>query len=110
MTSRLHRSRLLAFNCQGGNCFYCGLPTWLTEPKGPKALRCTAEHLTARSEGGSDEPANIAAACAHCNHTRHKRKHPPEPERFRDEVRRRLRRGGWHQPSVMAWARSKAST
>ena len=72
----------LAFNRQGGKCFYCGLRMWLNSQKGPSLLRCTAEHLKARSEGGSDGPSNIVAACWHCNHTRHKCKHPLDPPKL----------------------------
>lgn len=96
MPNQLLRSRQLAFNRQGGKCYYCGISMWLACSGGPPRLRCTAEHLKARSEGGSNEPENIVAACAHCNQTRHKRKHPPLPSDFRQEVQRRVQRGGWH--------------
>ena len=59
-------------------------------------LQCTAEHLLPQSEGGRDTLANIAAACAHCNRTRHKRKLPPQPAAYREQVRRRVERGRWH--------------
>jgi 5-methylcytosine-specific restriction endonuclease McrA len=96
MPSSLQRSRALAFTRQGGRCFYCGVAMWLGEPTGVPSLRCTAEHLQPRSEGGSDRPDNIVAACAHCNHARHKRRQPPEPSAYRAEVMRRISRGRWH--------------
>ncbi len=105
--NQLHRSRKLAFDRQGGLCYYCGLRMWLDGPPGPAPLRCTAEHLLARSEGGSDGPSNIVAACWHCNRTRHKRKRPPEPELYRAEVRRRVQRGAWMSAPVLAWALPK---
>jgi len=108
MAKTLQRSRQHAFARQGGKCYYCGLPMWLAEPSGPQRLRCTAEHLKPRSEGGGNGPSNIVAACLHCNRTRHKRKHPPEPERYRDEVQRRIKRGGWMPRNVIAWAKSRA--
>jgi hypothetical protein len=37
---------------------------------------------------------------AHCNHTRHKRKRPPEPASYLAEIRRRVGRGGRHHPWV----------
>lgn len=37
-----------------------------------KRFQCTAEHLVARQDGGKDTAANIVAACAYCNHGRHK--------------------------------------
>jgi hypothetical protein len=44
----------------------------------------------------------VVAACAHCNHTRHKRKNPPEPNAYLADVRKRVARGSWHFP----WIRS----
>jgi 5-methylcytosine-specific restriction endonuclease McrA len=41
-------------------------------------FQCTAEHLKARSDGGSNDTNNIVAACYFCNHTRHTRKNPME--------------------------------
>lgn len=104
MANRLTRSRQLAFDRQGGKCYYCGLRMWLGGPCGPSSLRCTAEHLVARSEGGGAGTSNIVAACWHCNRTRHKRKRPPEPERYRADVRRRVERGAWLPASALAWA------
>ncbi|PKO70211.1 MAG: restriction endonuclease [Betaproteobacteria bacterium HGW-Betaproteobacteria-16] len=104
MANQLHTSRQLAFDRQGGKCYYCGLRMWRNGPKGPSHLRCTAEHLIARSEGGGNGQSNIVAACWHCNSTRHKRKRPPEPQRYRDEVRRRVNRGAWMPAPVLAWA------
>lgn len=103
MTTQLQRSRQLAYDHQGGKCYYCGLRMWLGGSSGPSLLRCTAEHLIARSEGGGDNPANIVAACLHCNQTRHKRKKPPEPQSYRVEVRRRVARGAWLPKPVLIW-------
>ena len=110
MSTRIQSARRKAFEHQGGRCFYCGVATWLTTPfelpgckserSGYARLKCTAEHLVPRCEGGSDLPENIVAACAHCNHTRHKRKRPPEPAEYREEVARRVKCGAWHQPWV----------
>ena len=106
MPTRLQRSRDRAFQSQCGRCYYCNVLMWLHVPEelGPfrvsqeqaARLRCTAEHLHPESEGGSDRLENIAAACAHCNHTRHKRKVPPQPEAYRSDVRRRVGRRSWH--------------
>ncbi len=103
----LHRSRLLAFHAQGGRCIYCHYEMWLRSPieliepygytlRQAWKLKCTAEHLVPKSEGGSDAPANIVAACHHCNATRHKRKSPPAPERYVEIVQNRLNSGRWH--------------
>ncbi|MGY5808447.1 HNH endonuclease [Rhizobium sp. LEGMi198b] len=89
----LKASRIHAYNRQRGRCCYCGNPMWeaaiepldeakkrFAEPrlekwfKTPDALlesfRCTAEHCIARSDGGTDAPDNIVAACMLCNSTR----------------------------------------
>ncbi len=63
-------------------------------------LRCTAEHLVAQCDGGTNAAANIVAACARCNHTRHKRQRPPEPAAYRADVRQRVARGSWHEQWV----------
>ena len=65
-----------------------------------KLLRCTAEHLRARRDGGRDAAANIAAACWLCNKRRHTRKHAPAPEIYRRLVRNRVSRKRWHDPKV----------
>ena len=103
MKTQLQRSRQIAFDRQGGKCYYCGLRMWLYAPGGPSPLRCTAEHLLARSEGGGDGTSNIVAACLHCNRTRHKRKRPPEPMSYRSEVRRRVEQGAWLPAQVLKW-------
>jgi hypothetical protein len=63
-------------------------------------LRCTAEHLQARCDGGGDVAGNIVAACMLCNRARHQRKKPPPPEAYLADVRRRVGRGAWHHPWV----------
>ncbi len=105
-SAQVQSARLTAFERQCGNCFYCGVAMWVTTPfelpgcksvsSGYARLRCTAEHLVARSEGGRDCSANIVAACLHCNATRHRRKRPPEPGTYREEIARRVARGAWH--------------
>lgn len=107
-TKTLTNSRAAAFAAQRGRCCYCGNPMWLAESESfvvryglstrqARQLRCTAEHLQAQSEGGANSRENIAAACAYCNHKRHQAKNPLAPDDYREYVRRRLRKGGWHQ-------------
>jgi len=103
MASQIQHSRQIAFNRQDGKCYYCRLRMWFSGATGPTQLRCTAEHLIARSEGGSAALSNIVAACRHCNQTRHKRKNPPPPERYQAEVQRRIARGGWLPKHVRDW-------
>lgn len=108
MPSKIQSLRQKAFRQQHGRCWYCSVQMWLRSPeelpgvaaRAAGRLRCTAEHLVAQCDGGRDVESNVVAACAHCNHTRHKRKNPPEPESYLAEVRKRVGRGGWHQPWV----------
>ena len=83
MSKVIPKNRLLAFKKQRGRCFYCGVPMWLENKrvfaakhritkKLAKRLRCTAEYLIARQDGGIDDCENIAAACLYCNSTRHR--------------------------------------
>ena len=99
----LRRKKMLA---QGGRCFYCGLPMWdealdpclpvTCRAAGlPKILRCTAEHLHPRSEGGANTADNIVAACLFCNNSRHRRKRPLSPEAHRAHVQQRMAAGRW---------------
>jgi len=48
----------LVLQRDGAVCHYCGAPA------------TTADHLVARSLGGSDEPANLVACCTHCNYSK----------------------------------------
>lgn len=99
----IRRTKMLA---QAGRCYYCDLPMWDDALDGcaaaecrhgrlPKPLRCTAEHLLPRSEGGEDTADNIVAACLYCNRTRHRAKRPKSPEAYRAHVRRRMAKGRW---------------
>jgi 5-methylcytosine-specific restriction endonuclease McrA len=105
-TNKLQRSRQLAFDQQEGKCYYCGFRMRMHGANGPSRLLCTAEHLIPRGEGGSDAPSNIVAACIHCNQTRHRRKQPPPPDRYKAEVQRRVKRGRWLPHQVRQWATS----
>lgn len=103
-------ARQLAFEHQAGLCYYCDHPMWTRDPESfakhhgitrqASWLQCTAEHLVARSEGGTNSPDNIAAACRWCNRRRHARKQPMEPKAFRAHVRRRMSRGAWFPPRM----------
>jgi 5-methylcytosine-specific restriction endonuclease McrA len=103
---RLKRIRRRKMIEQGGRCYYCGLPMWddadTTAARGDgmtrqplKELRCTAEHLHARSDGGGDTDHNIVAACWYCNTQRHRRKRPLSPEEHRMRVQERMAAGKW---------------
>lgn len=92
MRDDLQRLRIERYSEQRGRCIYCCAPMWerLVEPQGMALLRvrhlrpeqnydrlgnldsfaCTAEHLVPQALGGTDDPDNIAAACALCNNSR----------------------------------------
>lgn len=59
---------------QNFRCWYCGFPVWEGTREefarkhnisigDAERFRCTAEHLTARCDGGADIAGNIVAAC-----------------------------------------------
>jgi hypothetical protein len=118
MTSLVNK-RNRAYESQGGICYYCRLPMWLEDEAellvnylGLKVrhvqwLRCTAEHLTARADGGTDAAENIAAACHFCNSRRHlwRHDHAPSPERYRARVSACMGEGHWHpaQSTLERW-------
>lgn len=109
MATTLQKLRQEAFAHQCGHCFYCTFPMWETHGKAfarkhgistkvARFLRCTAEHLRARQDGGRDEAENVAAACVWCNQQRHANgtSTAPSPQVHRDAVRESVRRGEWH--------------
>lgn len=110
MPKRLQSARLLAYHRQHRRCYYCRVRIWLRSPDelptavpsaaAAAAIRGTAEHLLPRSDGGTDCSDNIAAACARCNHTRHRRKNPPSPSEYQREVAQRVAKGKWHHKWV----------
>lgn len=74
-------------------------------------LRCTAEHLIPRSEGGGNDAANVVAACLFCNRTRHRARVPLAPRKYKTYVTNRMLRGRWLAgmlPSVMNSSREIA--
>lgn len=106
MTKKLVQLRLRAAHRQGYLCYYCELPMWdseqtrVTQKFGistaqANLLKCTAEHLESRSEGGSTSAKNIVAACRYCNQKRHARKKPPAPTDYKRYVTERMGRGRW---------------
>lgn len=107
MSKVIPKNRLLAFEKQEGRCYYCRVPMWLENKrefaakhritkKLAKRLRCTAEHLNARKDGGKNNRENIAAACLYCNSTRHRASEALSPNEYRKHVRCHCRRHEWH--------------
>lgn len=106
MASSIRNQRLRAVVLQGFRCYYCGLAVWIEDPGGFAArygltmrqaeyLRCTAEHLRARADGGSNRRDNVVAACLYCNSRRHRTRTPLSPPEYQSHVRRRMQRGRW---------------
>ncbi len=102
----LKSPRAKAYLNQEGKCFYCDFPMWLEQPEAfakqyevslnqANALKCTGEHLLAKSHSGKDNGKNIVAACWFCNSRRHRRKNPLEPKEFKRYVTNRIRAGRW---------------
>ena len=106
MSNSIKAKRHAVYLSQSCKCSYCTAPIWERDPdqfasthgitrKQARLLRCTAEHLEPKSEGGSNAAGNIVAACLHCNRTRHRARVPLAPAAFRQRVRARVARGGW---------------
>ena len=107
MSQKIQKYRLLAFERQNGRCYYCNAPVWLEKIaefaakfgislRQATQLQCTAEHLVARQDGGSDSSENIVAACWFCNTRRHRRKSDLSPEAFKKLVSKRINELKWH--------------
>lgn len=119
MPKNLSHLRSQAASIQSFRCYYCRLPIWAGDPtrfiqqfglteRQAKFFQCTAEHLKAQCEGGKDTKANVAAACWHCNQTRHRTTKPLEPAEFQRRAQRCVGKGGWF-PSGLAAKMSKRS-
>ena len=107
MSKVISKNRLLAFNKQESRCYYCDVPMWLEKKREfavnheiserqAKRLQCTAEHLLARQDGGTNARKNIVAACSFCNMTRHRALKALPSIEFQKKVMRRMRRQKWH--------------
>lgn len=105
-------ARQKAYKQQTGRCYYCGCPMWTNNDiekfakkysistEQAKKLQCTAEHLVARCDGGSNEQSNIVAACYFCNQNRHKQKKPPVPLEYKKHVKNRIKTGKWFDQAL----------
>ena len=111
MPSRLLKYRHEAFLIQAERCYYCGLLMWESSPEGfaktheislsqAQRFKCTAEHLEARQDGGTDAKSNVVAACLHCNQTRHRIRPAPSPNALKKQIAKQLQNNGWHKKNV----------
>ncbi len=55
-----------------GKCIHCNAHLFVALD-GTPISRATVEHMLPRSHGGTDDPANLALACARCNHQKGRR-------------------------------------
>src|SRR5688500_4930831 len=85
----LARTRSRPYHQQNGLCCYCDLPMVEGSPH-HNLFACTAEHVVARQDGGSDAETNIVAAHYYCNTKRHARKKPKSADAYRVFVKSRL--------------------
>lgn len=113
MPKNLSKLRAQAASRQSFRCIYCRCPVWHGDPgpfrarfglsaKQAQFFQCTAEHLEARRDGGLNVGANIAAACWHCNQTRHRSTRPLAPAEFGQRAQRRASKGGWFPGGLAA--------
>lgn len=120
MPKNLSDLRSEAASIQSFRCFYCRLPMWEGNPtpfikrfglseRQSKYFQCTAEHLKAQCDGGKDTKANIAAACRHCNQTRHRATKPLEPAEFQKRALRGVGKGGWFPSGLAAKVARRAA-
>ncbi len=107
MPNSISKYRKTAFLTQKGLCHYCGSPMWMNNAdefaqkhsitkKAASSFQCTAEHLTARCDGGKNNKSNIVAACLSCNQKRHRRKTPRGPAEHRKHIQSRIKQGKWY--------------
>lgn len=112
MPSSLSKHRHQAFLSQNHRCYYCGFEMWEIDPtqfaathkisvEQASRFQCTAEHLVARQDGGTNIQKNIVAACKYCNHTRHRMKPAPCPDALRRAIAKQIKNGSWHRKSVV---------
>jgi 5-methylcytosine-specific restriction endonuclease McrA len=82
-----------------GKCIHCQRKLAL-RADGTPINGATLEHIVPKNHGGTDDPENLAIACARCNSekgVRHDHKRPDDPklreviERLRERRRKRLR-------------------
>lgn len=118
MTNDARKFRIRAYSAQKGRCIWCGCLMW--EPAlealpayeartgwaiaHPGFVKCTAEHLTPRSDGGRTAAVNIAAACSWCNQVRHRRMKDLTVEAYRALALLRVKQRRWNYGFAPFWA------
>jgi len=106
MSKQLASLRQRALIKQSNRCYYCNCPLWEADlpsflaeyrvsQRQAKFFQCTAEHLVARCDGGTNAEHNVVAACWFCNWARHRARKPLDSVRYRRRVQRRVALGRW---------------
>lgn len=69
---KLLRYKRDAFISQNGKCVFCKCRMTCDQSQSVKQQLnyCSVEHVTPRSDGGSDDKENIVASCVRCNNSR----------------------------------------
>jgi hypothetical protein len=106
---KIKHLRQQAFTQQRYLCYYCQFPMWEKNQelfalghglpaRLVKYLQCTAEHLIARQDDGTDTSENIVAACLWCNRLRHlgRSLKAPNPKIYKERVSKLVGQGKWH--------------
>lgn len=113
MQSNIVRRRHSSYIAQSGLCYYCHYPLWESDLNSfarehnipaskAESLKCTAEHLDARQDGGNNSKQNIVAACLRCNQMRHRMKPAPNPDAYRNLVQKLIKNGKWHKKALVS--------
>lgn len=119
MPTKIAQHRHQSFLEQAHRCYYCGFLMWESDPEvfanthgislvQAQRFQCTAEHLEARKDGGSNARFNIVAACLHCNQARHRMKPAPSPDVLRQLISKQLNNKSWHRRAVARKLSSQA--
>ena len=79
--------RKALYDAAGGQCCYCGQPTYLNQlpADADPGRRATIEHIVPRSQGGSNDWPNLALACHRCNVIRSGGRYRPYADQTRAE-------------------------
>jgi hypothetical protein len=79
----------------GHRCEYCFAPEYIFN------ARLHVEHIVPRRRRGTDDPDNLALACAHCNAHKAAATSAPDPETGRDVPLFSPRRDNWDDHFVV---------
>ncbi|MCY6411128.1 HNH endonuclease signature motif containing protein [Acinetobacter sp. VNH17] len=108
----IQKNRHTAYVNQNKRCYYCNQPMWEKKPEQfsktfsvesdkTQWLKCTAEHVIAKQDGGNNSKENIVAACLYCNRYRHQGAlQPKSAKAYKSLVSKKMRKGEWHSTFI----------